>query len=258
MEMILDISKNPPKIDSLPGGWLPDMELKIDAIENVKRIDIIEGAYVLENVFSKNDTKFLREAFSSAGILAPVSVQGRQDVPDYSVGSRRATAWAPQFADALWKRIAEKFSIREMKDDTLTDWWQEGMQRKWSPYAISPMWRFMKYEKGGKHYAHYDAGFIYPSSEYRTLQSVVIYLTDSNNGGATRFIRDNQTTSVWERNHLDWTREVKEEEVIARVYPKEGSILVFDHRMCHDVEEYTGETSRIIVRTDIIYHALEN
>jgi len=115
----------------------------------------------------------------------------------------------------------------------------------------------MKYERGGQHFAHYDAGFIYPDDNYRTLQSIVIYLTTVNCGGATRFIQDSQQNiPIWERNHLDWTREAASSEVLAISQPQAGSILVFDHRECHDVEIYSGEHPRIVIRGDIIYRSV--
>ena len=117
----------------------------------------------------------------------------------------------------------------------------------------------MKYESGGQHYAHYDAGFIYPDDKYRTLQSIVIYLTTNVAGGSTRFIQDGQSTvPMRERKTEDWLREVEPNEVITSVYPKKGNILFFDHRLCHDVEKYFGNGPRIIVRGDIIYQAIHH
>ena len=55
----------------------------------------------------------------------------------------------------------------------------------------------------------------------------------------------------------DWKRQAKPEEVVASVRPEKGKVLFFDHRICHDVEKYLGNKSRIIIRGDIVFWALE-
>ena len=111
----------------------------------------------------------------------------------------------------------------------------------------------MKYENSGQHYAHYDAGFIYPDNRYRTLKSMVIYLT-TNEGAATRFIKDGQDNlAIWDRKHEDWDREVNDDEIIAKSECIQGNILIFDHRLCHDVQKYLGTDPRIIIRGDVVY-----
>lgn len=111
----------------------------------------------------------------------------------------------------------------------------------------------MKYGHEGQHYAHYDAAYIYPKKEFRSLKSVVIYLT-TNQNAATRFIKDGQEKlPIWDRNHDDWNRPVKENEIIATSECIAGNVLFFNHRICHDVQQYMGTDPRIIIRGDLIY-----
>lgn len=252
-------------MSKVPGGWEPETNLLLNEsfgpIHERKLIDETSKAIVFDNVLSPVDSKKLRDLFLNSHITAPVSIQGRQDVPDDRIGSVRATAWSPYLADQIWSRLKmhPHFSLKwfMMEDFVATDWWQEGPFRKWEAFGVSPMLRFMKYEKGGQHYSHYDAGFIYPDPHYRTLKSIVIYLTTNEGSGATRFVEDGQgNLPVWERDHRDWTRETREEEIITRSYPIEGSVLSFNHRLCHDVEIFNGPGDRIIIRGDIIYKAI--
>ncbi|WP_230373365.1 2OG-Fe(II) oxygenase [Leptospira interrogans] len=200
----------------------------------------------------------LRVLFSESQILAPVSINGLMD-QDYGIGSQRATGWSIQLANELSKLVIPHLKEKFCSEETSTDWWQENPNKNpiWIPIQVSPLFRFMKYESGGEHYAHYDAGFLYEDGIHRTLKSFVIYLT-TNQSGATRFIRDNfENLNVWDRNHSDWDRRAREEEVLSSFLPKEGSILIFDHRICHDVDVYLGEANlpRIIIRGDLIYQA---
>lgn len=247
-----------PDISKLPGGWEPDAKL-VPHLDNTPKVTHLGNtALVIKNALSSGDCEALISLMNQSSRIEEVSVQGRKDVPEDRVGSVRTTIWSPQLALQLWKKISPE--IREdtaviMYSDWPTDWWQGDRNRHvWWPVGLSPIFRFMRYESGGQHYAHYDAGFIYPDDNYRTLRSVVIYLTTNTEGGATRFIEDGQDEiPIWDRNHDDWTREVKPKEVLAKVQPIKGNILIFDHRLCHDVELYTGKSPRIIIRADILY-----
>ncbi len=149
--------------------------------------------------------------------------------------------------------------LLECEDTTSTDWWQGQITRRWRYHGVSPLLRFMKYPKGGHHAAHYDAGYIYADSKYRTLFSFVAYFS-TNKTGATRIIRDGQeNTPIWDRNHADWDRDARPDEIVAESLPVKGNVLFFQHRIPHDVAEYTDEgQDRIIIRGDLIYNALEN
>ena len=197
---------------------------------------------------------------AASGQACPVSVSGHRD-GDTSLGSVRATAWAPSLGRALWERIrAAVPALREMGDRTPTDWYALGgrsAHRRWRAMGVGPVLRFMRYEAGGRHCAHYDMGYDYPDAR-RSLMSLVAYLTTvpEGAGGRTRIVRDGQEAlPVWDRCHDDWTRPVRDDEVVAAVRPVRGDILLFDHRLCHDVEHYTGAASRVIVRGDVVFWA---
>jgi hypothetical protein len=59
-----------------------------------------------------------------------------------------------------------------------------------------------------------------------------------------------------ERDFSDWARDTREDEVMASVHPVAGDVLVFDHRLCHDVERWDGPGDRVIVRADVVYEAI--
>ena len=255
-----------PDLSKIPGGWEPQTDMQFDALSASASCRTVKAdAYEMLNVLSHSDCQKLIDLFEASHIEAPVGVQGRTGAMATSeVGSKRATAWSEYLAEQLWKKmqplLQQQRTWKTCNYLTSTDWWQGNKLRStWMPVGISPLLRFMRYAKGGQHFAHYDAGFIYPDDNYRTLMSFVVYLTDANPefGGATRFILDTQhDLPVWNRNHEDWVRPVKEEEVIAAVHPKQGNILLFDHRLCHDVQTYTGDSPRVIIRGDIIFEAI--
>jgi len=249
-----------PDFSKLPGGWEPPFEqipiLWGGLTGRIEHIRDFDGCLVYQALIPEDCQKLIQLMQQSPNV-EKVSVQGRKDVPDDRTGSIRTTIWAPQLALQIWRKIAHLIPPRNMNMLSATDWWQGNKNRtKWNSVGISPMLRFMRYDAGGQHYAHYDAGYIYNDDSTRTLQSIVIYLTTTDKGGATRFICDGQKDlPIWSRNHLDWTREVLPKEVLFRSQPEQGKILIFDHRICHDVELYQGNEPRIIIRGDLVFQA---
>lgn len=243
---------DPPAIQIEPPNALPlwaDIPLPADSRGVVRRIS---GALAVA------DCERLIRAMNDSNIAEPVGVTGVRD--SYGVGSVRASAWAPDLAGALWKSISPAIpQVRFLSEMDPTDFFattSRDQHMNWRVVGLSPLLRFMRYEKGGKHLCHYDAGFDYKDGR-RTLMSVVFYLSNAKGSGATRFVRDGQEARPTHlRNFSDWDRDTDEKEVIARVYPSAGDVLVFDHRLCHDVEQWNGDDSRVIIRGDIVYEAI--
>jgi len=254
MELILTSTK--PNMDSLPGGWEPTSDFKMDAPNPNATLEKIEdNIWVLNNVLSEADCNQLIMRMNESGKAFPVSIQGRQDIVDDRAGSIRATAWCPNLAEQFWQKIQSVIPTKKKTNEcSPTDWWQQAPYHNWEAIGVSPLLRFMKYQKGGQHYSHYDAAFIYPDARYRSLMSLVFYLTTNTEGGATRFVKDGQEKlPTQDRDHQDWYRETNDNEVIHAIYPKQGSVLIFDHRICHDVQKYLGENDRVIIRGDLVF-----
>lgn len=267
-----------PKSHTLPGFWEPGFS-PFPKQKEISRKTLpglnSEHAIVLENVFTQQECETLIGFMNQSPNFEPVGVQGMMDKKDEVMGSMRTSIWCPELAEMIWQRVGRdmhRYEFREKESELIsTDWWQNFVEPKKGydpdfnaetylnahPVAISPLLRFMKYENEGQHYAHYDASFIYPDFNFRSLKSMVIYLT-TNEGAATRFVKDNQEhLPIWDRNHSDWNRPVKEEEIIAKSECIQGNVLFFDHRMCHDVQQYFGDTERVIIRGDVVYEFYE-
>lgn len=241
-----------PNKECLPGFWDINENPLIEG-GNSKITFQSDSILTIENLLSEDTCDALIDLFEKSNISAPVSVNGLKD-ENYGIGSKRASGWSESMADQLSPLIITLLSNLNCTESTATDWWQDGKINEWEPVAVSPLLRFMKYEKDSEHYSHYDAGYFYQDNIHRTLKSLVIYLT-TNKIGATRFIKDEQgNIPVWDRNHDDWNRRANDSEVLFESFPVKGKALIFDHRLCHDVQQYDGaEGYRIIIRADIIY-----
>ncbi len=265
------LNSEKPDFNLLPGGWeapeelVPNMDnslIEFTKARDLRTVSKEDGkALIIEKALNVFEIHKLIGLMNFSPNFEQVSVQGRKDIPSYEVGSNRTSIWSLKLAQELWPKIKLHLpSVRWFNNYSETDWISKQDRNNittfWKPVGLTPLFRFMKYNEGGKHFAHYDSSFIYKDPKFRTLQSIVIYLTTHKDSGATRFIEDRQTNKqLFDRNYSDWIREVEPREVKLGVYPEEGNILVFDHQMCHDVQEYKGKEPRVIVRADILYEA---
>lgn len=267
----MQTEKRPP-MGSLPGEWVPPQDLALtpailSSIVQPLEVDGRSLALSIHNVLSAEDCRILVEAMDRSQQGCPVSVFGFADGDQRSGiraaeteearGSWRATAWSPELAAQLWRKLQAAIPEgRSISDDrTATDWHTPNQVREWVTVGLSPVLRFMRYQTGGQHCSHYDASFDYGDGR-RTLMSVVFYLTEAHPtaGGRTRFVRDGQEDRpIWERTFGDWPRLTHAHEVVLGVRPQRGSVLAFDHRLCHDVEQYVASDPRVIVRGDVVF-----
>lgn len=256
-EVLSGRSETRPPAGAIPGAWDPP-EIDLDpftALPSWERLALPRAfASRVAGVLTPADCARLHDAMTRSGVAAPVGVTGVGGANGYGIGSVRATAWSPALAAKLWKRLRPAIpSLRFLDDLTPTD---RFAHRTYRVVGLSPLLRFMRYEPGGRHLCHYDAGFDYGDGR-RTLLSVVFYLTDAPGSGATRFVRDGQESlPVPSRDFADWSRDTRDDEVITSVHPARGHALVFDHRLCHDVQRWDGPGPRVIVRADVVYEAV--
>ena len=253
-----------PDMTKVAGGWETDMTVPlIGCLYRPKVTEVLPNVYRVDNFLNPNSCDLWIEMVKNAPVQPEgVSIQGMMNPIPENVGSCRITMFNRSMAKELERLFAyvDFRKERVMTDFDSTDFWQgDKNRRRWSFCGVSPLLRTMMYSAGGQHFTHMDAGFQYNNDNYRTLMSFVLYLS-TNKSGATRIIDDKQGhLPVWERDHSDWTREAREDEVLFESYPKAGSLLIFDHRIAHDVQKFVPENEgekRIIVRGDLIFKAV--
>lgn len=218
--------------------------------------DVGGEVFTIDNLLSPGESdELLNEVARQRRV--PVGIHGY--LRDFKlgvskVGSWRSTVYSPELAERIWTRVRPFLApSREFDSFAMTDW---GGHPVWRPIGVNPAFRFIWYDKGGELVVHYDAGFDPGDGVTHTLMSLVLYLNDcdSKHGGRTRFIRDSQRHLEYAgRNFSDWTREARPDEVVAAVSPVKGRALLFDHRVLHDSEPWSGATPKVIIRTDILF-----
>ena len=228
-------------------------------VEKEELIDYGESAFLARKIFPQEIcSALLSESRSWEWVEAdihgrPITLPLDEMRNPTKIGSYRATAFDESLSDRIWERLRPVLpNVRNMTELTPTD--HDGYP-VWRPVGINPMLRFIRYEKGGYLVPHYDSGFDYGDSRF-TLMSVVITIAKPVDAkvGDTRFLLDKQrNVPVDERSFTDWHDAPTAEDILFEVSASVGDAVVFDHRLLHDTSVWDHESSRIILRTDVVF-----
>lgn len=223
---------------------------------NTRSIRIYDNdVYVLDLTGKNSYKRWFSTLFNDYELNGAVYDVGTTGIPtdDNSVGSRRFCAWNPNLAFSLEEVIKEN-RILELIEN-------HGGAERWKSYlkfaGVSKYFRFMRYRSGGEHFPHYDSDFevgLGPDSYY-TKYSMILYCSDTNSGDLA-FVNDPRSKEQI-NDQGDWERQATEEEIILKVRPREGRLVLFPHTLCHTVLPYTDEEgTRDIIRGDLIFNRL--
>jgi NAD+ synthetase len=273
---------------AIPGGWksqdLPNKEVLREEALNARvgpveipnsisdGIGRVQGLVKKEELFGCGESAFLARNILSqetcAALLSesvswkwvetdihgrPIQLSQDKIQTPTEIGSYRATAFDESLSDRIWDSLRPVLPIvRTMTELTPTD---HNGYPVWRPVGINPMFRFIRYQKGGYLVPHYDSGFDFHDSRF-TLMSVVITIAKPANAkaGGTRFLLDKtRNVPMDERHFADWHGAPTVEDILFEVPASVGDAVVFDHRLLHDASLWEYESPRIILRTDVIF-----
>lgn len=179
---------------------------------------------------------------------APENGYQKEHQPGAPAASWRASWYSKAFAEALWLRLMPFLpDAMHVDGNGVTNWDGHAL---WRPVGVNPLLRFIRYEAGGRLIPHYDYSYV-ESSERRTLMSLVMYLDEECEGGATRFLFDDTAGIPFaQRDFSD--RPGLQAQALTRKKPRRGDAIVFDHYLLHDGDQVLSG-SKLIVRSDIVF-----
>ena len=229
-----------------------------------KPFDVHENIVVMGNVLSRVNCEKIIDQFNQQPKHA-VGVSGYADDPN--VGSHRANAWATDLANVLNPLFSHlpfifKGDGRNLISSTMNIPCPfDTSDTSFQLLGSTPWMRFMRYENGGEHIPHFDASFKNSEEGYVSLFSWVLYLNDlaENAGGRFQFVDDGQTEHPQDREKgwdADWREMADQSKVTLSIRPMRGTMLVFPHWLCHQVEKFAGEV-RYIIRGDVAYEIVK-
>lgn len=196
------------------------------------------SAVILRNFFSQKECQSYirfseRSRLTSCGYSSSIRVTDRLQVE-----SQRA-------ADSLYQRIRP--FVKDCID--LSQDWPRGIQKnyhgwKYYPCGLNESLRFCRYEEGGFFLPHHDGGFDRNEFE-RSLYTLMVYLNDDFEGGATNFYREDQ------RHYTPGDPS----KIVYTYQPQAGDVIVFHSQIVHDGSLVT-KGYKYILRSEVMYSAI--
>ena len=220
--------------------------------------DILDEKVIIINIQNKEYIDYLQNQFNIwfnyfklKGLVENVSITGIKENMNDGQGSSRYSTNSPKLSEYLTD-ILNSFNL-----NIIADFHEDfnSVNNKCKYSKVSDYFRFMKYTSGGQHYPHYDTDFQLGKNTI-TKYSLTMYLNNCEDGELV-FCKDSRLLKIEipfdsfsHKDTSDWDRQVKEEEILLKIKPTAGMIVLFPHTLCHAVLPFTGK-ERNIVRGDL-------
>lgn len=162
------------------------------------------------------------------------------DYPPSYRNNDRQVLTDEQLAARLLRRLREGFPggiERLLPGDLIPNWRLEG---------INERFRLCRYQPGQRFHIHQD-GVHHRGSDCRSMLTFMVYLTDGDDfeGGDTLFFAAGPQAGEGKSN------------LVARIRPRAGSLIVFDHSIWHAGEEVTCGVKHVL-RSDLLFRGTPN
>lgn len=169
---------------------------------------------VIDNFFTPEECKGFIELSEKEGYKESlIMMKGVGEVMNKDIRDNDRVIWDnPSVAKQLWELVKEHIPAIE----------------NWEPYGLNERFRFYRYKDGQQFKPHVDGSYKKSDTDMSKV-TLLIYLNEDFEGGATTLILEN-------------------EEII----PKTGQILLFEHKIMHCGRPVT-KGIKYVLRTDVMY-----
>lgn len=240
----------------------PDESVR-DSICRLPVGDFGSQAFVLRGFLSPGECQRLIDAAEASGGLTSAPAI-RQDYRS----CHRVVLHEPHLARRLFHRLLPHLPDRlSFQDgDSVSSQHVYGppwvLRGDWQPHCLNPVLRLCRYLPGQHFSPHYD-GLLVHDEANRSMQTFMVYLSDNpqDDGGATNFLDDDLTMSALvaseppvgpDGEQLRPRLSAHPSNIVCRVHPERGALLVFNHYRLHEGEPLRAGV-KYILRSDIMY-----
>lgn len=212
----------------------------IKPFEYLHKPDLIK----IQNMLTESEVRILTEFFNQGNEHSYYYTDKDGSLSTEKSFSKRKSVYSEHLSKTIFERLSPhldkilKLKNTDLEFDELTS------ESLWTPISISPYFRFIEYKKNGELIPHYDTPHKYDSETF-TLKTLILSLT-TNKEGATEFYFEDCKDY---RDHKDLIYK----DPIAKYEHESGSMLMFDHRVLHQVRPVKKDETKLIIRTDLIY-----
>ena len=160
------------------------------------------------------------------------------------------------FCAALWERLAPHVpNHMHFTPDDDDERYEPDLDGEWAATGLNPHLLINRYASGG-HFAPHADGSTMVNFNQRSLYTVLLYLNDCPEGGATQLLSSagGETSQVDEHG----ARVAKPEAVVHAVRPDVGRALMYYHQVLHAGETVGRGCRKYCLRTDVMYERTEH
>ena len=178
---------------------------------------MIRFRFTLENFLTPEECKTFIEASEAIGYGESLIRTSMGEVMNKDVRDNdRVIFDNPELAKSLFERV--KQYLPQELDET----------KEWELFGLNERFRFYRYKDGQQFKQHKDGAFARDENEISKV-TMIMYLNEDFEGGATRFCLENEYEE-----------------------PKTGKLLLFRHPILHaGCPVFTGV--KYVLRTDVMY-----
>lgn len=177
--------------------------------------EIEKDIWIIDDFFTKEECDTHIMASEKVGYeMAKVNVNGRQTLLTSVRDNQRVLLFDEEMTEEIWEKLAPYISNRNNA----------------MPIGLNEMWCYYRYEPGERFKLHRDGSHVRNPYE-RSLLTLLIYLNDDFEGGATGFNRE-----------FD-------------IEPKKGRAVIFEHKIKHEGKPIQSGT-KYVLRTDIMFKGI--
>ena len=173
---------------------------------------INDNIFIIHDFLTPQECDFHIKASETIGYqLAKVNMNGKQTIMTSVRNNQRVLMFDEEMAAEIWEKLApfvDEYPVAK-------------------PIGLNEMWRYYKYVPGERFKLHKDGSHRRSETE-QSLFTLLIYLNDDFEGGATGFNRE-----------FD-------------VQPKKGTAIVFNHDIKHEGKPIM-DGIKYVLRTDIMF-----
>lgn len=216
-------------------------------------------ALIIDNFYTPEECAALLAEATSHGTWETAKVNtgyGTQTLATDVRNSKRILYHDSKHAAELFERVKpflEQFGVDELKKGQTNhsavhdnDWRKHLIRdgaKGWKATGLNDLLRFLKYQPGQYFRPHFDGTYETPDGKQRSFFTFHLYLGGTTSSGATRF---------W-----GTTRYGDMSSDFIDVEPKEGRVLIFQHKgLLHEGQELK-DGEKFTMRTDIMFERVE-
>lgn len=227
----------------------PFLSLSLSSLPLLAPCDEVIDGCVLDGVLSISECNRFITCSESAG-FSFWDASGRSDS---SLKVRSADTLEfndPVLCAQLWERLRH-FVPQHVRICEDQQRYEPDLEGSWTACGLNSHLLVNKYGPGG-HFAPHVDGSTIVDFNHRSLYTVLVYLNDCDEGGATQLLRAEQGEAT--ESDLSGVRSIARESFVAyAVRPICGRALIYWHEVLHAGEPVGPTSMKYCLRTDVMY-----